>query len=75
MIIWCIISFMKYIVFIFTISLALFLFIAPNSVEAKSYIKSYSRSSGVKVKSYIRYKADGYKFNNYVYRPDRGYRR
>lgn len=47
----------------------------PNAVEAKSYIKSYKRSSGMSVRSYTRYKADGYKFNNYVYRPDRGYRR
>lgn len=46
-----------------------------QKVEAKSYIRSYSRSSGIKVRSYIRYKADGYKFNNYQYRPDRGYRR
>lgn len=46
-----------------------------NNVEAKSYIKSYSRKSGTKVRSYIRYKADGYKFNNYMYRSDRGYRR
>ena len=46
-----------------------------GNVEAKSYIKSYYRSSGVKVRSYTRYKADGYKFNNYIYRPDRGYRR
>lgn len=44
-----------------------------GSAEAKSYIKSYYRSSGTKVRSYVRYKADGYKFNNYVYRPDRGY--
>lgn len=46
-----------------------------GNVEAKSYIKSYSRSSGVKVRSYTRYKADGYKFNNYSHRPDRGYKR
>lgn len=49
-------------------------FNAPTT-EAKSYIKSYYRSSGTSVRSHIRYKADGYKFNNYMYRPDRGYRR
>lgn len=58
-------------VIIFVVSV----FGAPHSVDAKSYIKSYHRSSGTKVRSYTRYKADGYKFNNYVYRPDRGYRR
>jgi hypothetical protein len=48
--------------------------LAPYA-EAKSTIKSYKRSSGITVRSYTRYKADGYKFNNYSYRPDRGYRR
>lgn len=43
-------------------------------VEAKSYIRSYNRG-GNTVKSHVRYKADGYKFNNYRYRPDRGYGR
>jgi hypothetical protein len=47
----------------------------PRTAEAKSYIKSYKRSSGTSVRPHVRYKADGYKFNNYKYRPDRGYRR
>lgn len=51
------------------------LLVLPHAAEAKSYIKSYNRSSGVRVESHIRYKADGYKFNNYSYRPDRGYRK
>jgi hypothetical protein len=46
-----------------------------SSVQAKSSIKSYYHSSGTQVRSYTRYKADGYKFNNYQYRPDRGYKR
>lgn len=50
------------------------LVLAPHA-EAKSFIKSYTRSSGTSVRSYTRYKADGYKFNNYSYRPDRGYRK
>ncbi len=62
-----------------TLVIGLFLFVAcslnSKSVEAKSYIRSYYRSSGTSVRGYIRYKADGYKFNNYVFRPDRGYRR
>lgn len=45
-----------------------------NRTEAKSYIKSYSRGNS-NVRGHIRYKADRYKFNNYMYRPDRGYRR
>lgn len=57
----------------------LFILILSSSIaspaEAKSTIKGYRRSSGVSVRSYTRYKADGYKFNNYVYRPDRGYRK
>lgn len=63
-------------IFIITILIAsLFSLVGVYEVEAKSYIKSYYRSSGTKVRSYVRYKADGYKFNNYVYRPDRGYRK
>ena len=62
-------------IIVFLLSLFVLLGIATTTVEAKSYIRSYSRSSGVRVRSYTRYKADGYKFNNYVYRSDRGYRR
>lgn len=65
---------MKYIIFIIAL-FGGFALSSNHQVEAKSYIKSYTRSSGVKVNSYTRYKADGYKFNNYSYRPDRGYRR
>lgn len=60
-------------------SVALFIFslalLLPQPAEAKTRVKSYTRSSGTSVRSYTRYKADGYKFNNYQYRPDRGYRR
>lgn len=66
---------MKYLIFIITLFGVFILSSTSTKVEAKSYIKSYTRSSGIKVSSYTRYKADGYKFNNYVYRPDRGYRR
>ena len=48
--------------------------LTPKHVEAKSYVRSYTRG-GSSVRSYIRYKADGYKFNNYQFRYDRGYRR
>jgi hypothetical protein len=64
---------MKKLISIILISLVLTLGIS-NYVDAKSYIKSYKRGSST-VRSYIRYKADGYKFNNYMYRPDRGYRK
>lgn len=60
---------------IFIVSLFAMVPLVSDRVEAKSYIKSYYRSSGTRVRSYIRYKADGYRFNNYMYRPDRGYRR
>lgn len=50
------------------------MFTLPRKVEAKSYVRSYMRGTS-SVRSYIRYKADGYKFNNYQYRLDRGYRR
>lgn len=49
--------------------------IGVKTTQAKSRVSGYARSSGVSVRSYTRYKADGYKFNNYVYRPDRGYKR
>lgn len=64
----------KCLVLILTL-LALSLIAPKDRVEAKSYIRSYTRSSGTSVRSYIRYKADGYGFNNYMYRPDRGYRK
>lgn len=64
----------KYLVL--TLILLTFLLLVPkDKAEAKSYIRSYTRSSGTSVRSYIRYKADGYGFNNYMYRPDRGYRK
>jgi len=70
---------MKKFIFFFIIILIFiassFTLFHPQSVFAKSRISSYYRSSGTRVRSYIRYKADGYKFNNYVYRPDRGYHR
>lgn len=64
----------KYLIFLIFVMVSVFI-MGTRTTEAKSYIKSYSRSSGIKVKSYVRYKADGYRFNNYVYGPDRGYRR
>jgi len=66
---------MKYLTILLLIFGLFIVFSNSNKVEAKSYIRSYTRSSGIKVKSYTRYKADGYKFNNYVYRSDRGYRK
>ncbi len=66
---------MKKTIIISTLAFSFFVLAISSIAEAKSYIKSYTRSSNVKVSSYIRYKADGYKFNNYSYRPDRGYRR
>jgi len=66
---------MKHLILIAIVFFSFLFLFSANSIEAKSYIKSYKRSSGTTVRSYTRYKADGYKFNNYVYRPDRGYRR
>lgn len=66
---------MKITFILFTSLLFTLLFLLPKTTYAKSYIKSYRRSSGTSVRSYTRYKADGYKFNNYQYGPDRGYRR
>ena len=63
---------MKY-VFIVVLGALVFIF-APKQAEAKSYVRSYTRG-GSSVRSYVRYKADGYKFNNYQYRFDRGYHR
>jgi len=63
---------MKYL-FIAVLGMLGFMFM-PNQVEAKSYVRSYVRG-GSSVRSYVRYKADGYKFNNYQYRFDRGYQR
>jgi len=61
--------------FLFILIFVFMLLVTLSKAEAKSTVKSYSRSSGVKVKPYVRYKADGYKFNNYSYRPDRGYKK
>lgn len=63
---------MKYLLLI--LISVIWLFVIPVKAEAKSYVRSYMRS-GTKVRSYIRYKADGYRFNNYQFRYDRGYRR
>lgn len=66
---------MKFIIFLLSILSIATIYSFSNKVEAKSYIRSYTRSSGINVRPYTRYKADGYKFNNYVYRSDRGYRK
>lgn len=63
---------MKY--FLVAIVILAGLSLVPTRVEAKSYVRSYMRG-GSSARSHVRYKADGYKFNNYQFRYDRGYRR
>lgn len=64
----------KSIVFLGCLVLIAFLASSAGIAEAKSYVRGYSRGKSY-VRPHIRYKADGYRFNNYQYRPDRGYHR